>query len=138
MARSRQQQQTATGGDPVARSVNETVGFSNGIMVVNGIMQLMMRFINRLSSNGHTRYTAHEWAHPTDDSRRFSCNCPGWANRRTCKHIKELEGNADLGSVVDVGEADVTLALATSNITAAPTTVEHTTSDGRRLRGFKF
>jgi hypothetical protein len=137
MARSRQQQ-TVTSGQPAATAANETVGFSHGVMMVNGILQLMVRFINRLSSNGSTRYTAHEWAHPTDDSRRFSCNCPGWANRRTCKHTKELETYPDLGGLADMGEGEIAVMRATSGITATATTVEHKIHDGRTLRGFRF
>lgn len=35
-----------------------------------------------LSSDGYTKYTTTEWLDGT-----WSCNCPGWANRKKCKHI---------------------------------------------------
>lgn len=35
-----------------------------------------------LSSDGYTKYTTTEWKDGT-----WSCNCPGWAHRKTCKHI---------------------------------------------------
>jgi hypothetical protein len=37
---------------------------------------------SHLSSDGYTKYTTTEWEDGT-----WSCNCPGWANRKTCKHI---------------------------------------------------
>ena len=35
-----------------------------------------------LSSDGNTKYTATKWQDGT-----WSCNCPGWSNRKSCKHI---------------------------------------------------
>jgi hypothetical protein len=37
------------------------------------------------SSNGTTVYTAVRWK----KSQRCSCNCPGWAFRKECKHSKK-------------------------------------------------
>lgn len=112
------------------------MSFRGGVMYINSIAQIMIRMIHRLSSNGHTRYAAHEWAHPVDDSRRFSCNCPGWANRRTCKHITELQSSESLGYLTDIGEGATQTMPA--QLTATPKVVEHTTHDGRTLRAFQF
>jgi hypothetical protein len=37
------------------------------------------------SSNGVTVYSATLWQDGT-----ASCNCPGWSNRKTCKHAKDV------------------------------------------------
>ena len=45
------------------------------------------------SSSSSKIYTTTFW---TEDHKQFkegdiTCNCPGWANRRTCRHVKEVE-----------------------------------------------
>lgn len=129
MARSRQRTEAATGTPPPAAA--GLMAFIGGIMHINGIAQHIIRTVQRVSSNGTTRYTAIEWADPGDDSRRTSCNCPGWANRRSCKHVKELEDNPGIGLLND---ADVVL----PGIAQRPRIVEHRTEDGRALRGLSF
>ncbi len=107
------------------------MGFSAGVMIINGVRQMIARMIERESSNGVTRYNAIEWSDPATGERRTSCNCPGWANRRTCKHVVELEGNANIGILTSD-----TLARP-RQITATPKAV--TIRDGNReLRGFMF
>lgn len=101
-------------------------------MHVNDVPQFIVRMLQRVSSNQITRYTAIEWADPSTDERRTSCNCPGWANRRACKHVKELTDNPGIGLVSD---DDIQLP---STITATPRPVTHRTEDGRNLRGFTF
>jgi hypothetical protein len=39
-----------------------------------------------ISSNGTTVYTAVRWK----KSQQCSCNCPGWAFRKSCKHSKKV------------------------------------------------
>lgn len=39
-----------------------------------------------LSSNGTTVYTLLQWSNGA-----LSCNCPGWAMKKTCKHTKAAE-----------------------------------------------
>jgi hypothetical protein len=38
------------------------------------------------SSNGTTIYTAIRWR----SSQKCSCNCPGWAFKRECKHSRKV------------------------------------------------
>ena len=58
------------------------VFFKNGSKFVNKKeVEAKKRHIH-LSSDGYTKYTTTEW-----DDGTWSCNCPGWANRKTCKHI---------------------------------------------------
>lgn len=130
----RAQETTAARGTP--SPATERMSFIRGVMYINQVAQNMVRWIHRLSSNGTTRYAAIEWADPVDDSRRFSCNCPGWANRRTCKHIVELQSNESLGQLADVGEGQAIDLPAT--VTATPKVVEHQSEDGRSYRAFSF
>lgn len=68
-------------------SSNYNYAFSNGILLrPGGLRDEPAQIIERESSNGLTVYTAILWKHENV----ASCNCPGWANRRTCKHVKEL------------------------------------------------
>lgn len=136
MAQRFQREQNTTTGRGVPSPGTESMSFRLGVMYINSIAQLLVRFIHRLSSNGTTRYAAIEWAHPVDDSRRFSCNCPGWANRRTCKHVVELQSSDTLGALADAGEGAPQNLPA--QVTATPKVAEHTTHDGRTLRAFQF
>tara|TARA_Y100001963_G_scaffold141765_1_gene210404 strand:+ start:10900 stop:11220 length:321 start_codon:yes stop_codon:yes gene_type:complete len=49
-----------------------------------------------LSSNGTTVYTAIRWR----QSQQCSCNCPGWAFRKSCKHSKKV-AVAELNSYIN-------------------------------------
>lgn len=128
--RQRQEQQTETEAGQIVSDMTG-VSFIRGLMRVHGVTQHIIRSIRRNSSNGTTRYTAIEWAHPTTDIRRVSCNCPGWANRRTCKHTKELIEAPGLGLIDDA-------TLLPDELVASATPTTHTTADGRNLRGFSF
>jgi len=48
--------------------------------------------------------TVHTVTFWTEDYKQFkegdiTCNCPGWANRRTCRHVKEVEQMAGVKAV---------------------------------------
>ena len=61
--------------------------FSNGtLMLDDGSLDEPEIILELLSSNGVTVYTAIRWK----KSQRASCNCPGWANNRECKHSREV------------------------------------------------
>jgi hypothetical protein len=98
--RTEQVERVAEGFTPVGDGFG-TVGFPHGMMTVNGVQQVAVRIIEPISSNGMTRYSTVEWWHPTDGSKRLSCNCPGWTSKRGptrgCKHTKEMEENQNLG-----------------------------------------
>ncbi len=130
MARQVQRQQAATAPARTPPRPNAVVSFRAGVMLVDGISQTLVRTIDRMSSNNVTRYTAIEWADPATDERRTSCNCPGWANRRACKHVKELTDDSGIGLLTD----DVELP---PQITARRQSVTRTVA-GRPLRGFTF
>lgn len=56
--------------------------FGGGLKYVgNKAIDADKRF-QHLSSDGYTKYEAVKWQDNT-----WSCNCPGWATRKTCKHI---------------------------------------------------
>lgn len=132
VAQSRTRSEAAADDTPVNADVS--IGFSKGVMLVNGIRQIVVRSIERLSSNEMTRYQAIEWADPSTAERRVSCNCPGWANRRYCKHTQELIDQPGIG-LLD----DETFDLAVGrNATVAGTVTVTKTDDGRQLRGFIF
>ena len=48
-----------------------------------------------LSSNGVTRYVVVAWLNGL-----YSCDCAGWANRKDCRHCKEVRQNPNAGSPV--------------------------------------
>jgi hypothetical protein len=58
--------------------------FRNGMKYVDGTVYCAVRHVEVLSSNGHTVYTASLWQDGTT-----SCNCPGWAMRKRCRHEAE-------------------------------------------------
>jgi len=49
------------------------------------------------SSNGTTVYTAIRWK----ESQLCSCNCPGWAFNKSCKHAKKV-AVAELSNYVGI------------------------------------
>lgn len=60
--------------------------FSKGtLMLDDGSLDEPEIALELLSSNGVTVYTAIRWK----ISQLASCNCPGWANNRECKHSRE-------------------------------------------------
>lgn len=66
-------------------------------MHVNGQPQRPTKVEHWESTNGYTNYTTVEWQSPVDGTKRTSCNCPGWANKRKdtargCCHTKDMEG----------------------------------------------
>lgn len=67
------------------RASNDTSSrafFSGGSKFI-GTQEVKFKKRNEhLSSDGYTRYTATEWRDGT-----WSCNCPGWAFKKSCKHI---------------------------------------------------
>lgn len=57
--------------------------FQDGQKITDGQRFDAIRTEDFTSSNGVTIYTATLWEDHTT-----SCNCPGWAIRKTCKHTK--------------------------------------------------
>lgn len=106
-------------------------------MVVNGIHQIAMRSVDRNSSNGLSTYTAVEWADPSTGERRCSCNCPGWANRRYCKHTQELIDNPGVG-LLDDERYELPVSSRPNSEKREGRVVDVETTDGRKLRGFTF
>lgn len=75
---------------------NSEVAFSDGVMTVRGQPQRPVRVEHWESSNGMTTYTTVEWQDPQTQEHRTSCNCPGWANKRSgsdrsCCHTKDMQ-----------------------------------------------
>lgn len=56
--------------------------FGGGSMYDNGKEIKADKRHTHLSSDGYTRYEAVKW-----ENGKWSCNCPGWAIHKTCKHI---------------------------------------------------
>lgn len=74
------------------------VGFSKGVMQVNGRTQRPIASCDFDATNGLTKYTAVVWQDPITGEQRTSCNCPAWCisrgHARTCRHTQALEGHA--------------------------------------------
>lgn len=64
--------------------------FHDGQKITDGKRFDALRTEDFTSSNGVTIYTATLWEDHTT-----SCNCPGWAIRKTCKHTKTLGSRPD-------------------------------------------
>jgi hypothetical protein len=63
--------------------------FSSGILLLDdGSRDEVEIVLELLSSNGTTVYTAIRWKL----SQLVSCNCPGWAFKKDCKHAREVRG----------------------------------------------
>lgn len=61
--------------------------FRCGLLILDhGQIDRPEKIVETKSSNGITAYTTILWKH----AQVASCNCPGWANRRYCKHIAIL------------------------------------------------
>lgn len=94
--RTEQEQSTEQRYVPITEESN--VSFSDGVMVVDGIVQQPSKVEHWESSNGITTYTTVEWTSPTNpNEKRTSCNCPGWTHKkkgkpRECTHTKDMEG----------------------------------------------
>lgn len=72
----------ATSAYRSSMDISTNVFFKNGSKFVNKKEVDAKKRYTHLSSDGYTKYTTTEWKDGT-----WSCNCPGWANRKTCKHI---------------------------------------------------
>jgi hypothetical protein len=59
--------------------------FQNGRKLINGRPASASVTLQEYSSNGTTIYTAIKWPDNT-----ASCNCPGWSNRKECKHSRKV------------------------------------------------
>ena len=131
MARQRQQQQTETQTGYQSVESSDGVTFSAGNMMVNGVAQVPTKVEHWESSNGLTNYSTVEWQHPVDQTKRCSCNCPGWAMKkpgkpRSCKHTKDMTGE----------KACSAKRVDTVTITTIAQAEEHVPKfEGRELRG---
>lgn len=65
-----------------AKAAQTNVFFQAGVKIADGVTVAPKKRHKHLSSDAYTEYTTTEWADGT-----WSCNCPGWANRKSCKHI---------------------------------------------------
>lgn len=108
------------------------VTFHDGIMRVDGRPQAPTRVEHWESSNGITNYTTVEWRDPATGEYRTSCNCPGWAIKksgkpRQCCHTQDMEGKKPCRKKKVESVAITSIDLAVSEI---PDMI-----DGRELRG---
>ena len=68
--------------------------YRDGFKVVDGSRIKPVHMRDFRSSNGMTVYTAILW-----EDGESSCNCPGWAMRKRCRHSQSmLSGNYPLPS----------------------------------------
>lgn len=81
-----------------APSTKSDTFFSGGSKWINGQEIRAKKRHEHLSSNGYTKYEAVWWE---DDT--WSCNCPSWAHRKTCKHIGG--GESAITPTTKVGKA---------------------------------
>ena len=58
--------------------------FSGGSLYKDGKEVKALKRHKHISSDGYTRYEAVKWANG-----EWSCNCPGWAFNKKCKHIAD-------------------------------------------------
>lgn len=130
MAIRQQQRQNVSTEVTYRSSADPGIGYSNGIMVVDGVLQQPVKAMDFESSNGLSRYTAIEWAHPGDHTHRFSCNCPGFTKRseRNCKHLTALQ-TGNMAKVKLVTQRQIQ-SVADAVASGLP--------DGKELRGFMF
>lgn len=73
---------SATAGYRASVGTASKVFFAGGAKFIDQQRVQAKKRHEHLSSDGVTKYTATEWEDGT-----WSCNCPGWANRKKCKHI---------------------------------------------------
>lgn len=84
-----------------------------GEKITDGKVIMPRHILESLSSNGRTVYTATLWA--DGDT---SCNCPGWASRKSCKHSKAAASiTADVRITRDAGGTPIVVQAATGRRT---------------------
>ncbi len=125
--------QTANQVHPDFASVENEDGvvFSSGNMMVNGAAQTPVQAEHWESSNGVTTYTTVKWRDPSTGEERVSCNCPGWAMKksgrlRRCKHTDDMMG-------VKTCSAKKVKTVTINNIQEAEAEIPK--YDGKELRG---